>query len=533
MGIVSHRTKYLLAILFVTAVATAGPLACTSPIPAQITLKTKPRDTATPAPVAIAPPPTVPAATASPTRLPTVPPTVPPPTATRILSATPVVSAPAAVAALPATAIAPVAPISSAATPVAPTQTVALTAAATSTAPAAAVPSAASALAAALVTPPAAAPAAGGGVKLQGAIHYDAEHGFAIVLPEGWQASVSAKDDTTYMANSEAVWKAELPPAPLVIVVTGPLDTLFTGAVAKARIASDVLMVAAGALGKDWAVKVGAPSEMTVNGYPAAIGVIEDDKPDRRPQLRGRCVSVLLQGRAAVLWTIGPQAEWQAFSPTFDGMLASVTFAEPVLQSAKGNATRVAAASTQVTTTPAPGKANAPKPTARPTTAPVPHHFPTASDLYVNGTEHYSLLAPTAWRVMEEGSMFTIAASVDDFSLPTPRGPVVEVMTGSLGQLYDGAAKGATDANGLLQVAIQVQAGRSINALGAPRPFAADGRNGLIVDVAGAGLRGQMLAVYLGGDRASLMGALAPEDQWSDFAATFQAMAGSLKFDVK
>ncbi len=151
----------------------------------------------------------------------------------------------------------------------------------------------------------------------------------------------------------------------------------------------------------------------------------------------------------------------------------------------------------------------------------------------MNGAEHYSLVAPTGWRVLEEGGMFTIAASVDDFSLSVPRGPVVEAMTGSLSQLYDGAAKGATDANGLLQVAIQVQAGRGINVLGAPRPFSADGRSGLIVDVAGAGLRGQMLAVYLGGDRASLMGVLTPENQWTEFAAGFQTMAGSLKFDVK
>jgi hypothetical protein len=384
-----------------------------------------------------------------------------------------------------------------------------------------------------VATAPTAAPAVSA-VKLQGEIHYDAEHGFAIVLPEGWQAAVSTKDDTTYMANSEAVWKADLPPAPMVIVVTGPLDTLFGGAIAKARTASDVLMVAAGALGQNWTVKVGTPAEMIVNGYPAASGIIEDDKPERRPQLKGRCVSVLLQGRAAVLWTIGPQAEWQAFAPTFDGMLASVTFPEPVLQSAKAIATTAPPASAPGASPPA-VKTGAPKPTPRPTPPAIPHAFPSPTDLYVNGTEHYSLVAPTGWRVMEEGGMFTIAASVDDFSLPVPRGPVVEVMTGSVDELYDGAAKGATDANGLLQVAIQVQAGRGINVLSAPRPFTADGRSGLVVDVAGIGLRGQMLAVYLGGDRsrASLMGALAPDDQWSSFAAAFQAMAGSLKFDPK
>ncbi len=116
--------------------------------------------------------------------------------------------------------------------------------------------------------------------------------------------------------------------------------TLFDGAIASARTASDVLMVAAGALGQTWNVKVGTPVDMVVNGYPAASGTIEDDKPDRRPQLVGRCVSVLLQGRAAVLWTIGPLAEWQAFAPTFDGMLASVTFPEPVAQGAGATPTR-------------------------------------------------------------------------------------------------------------------------------------------------------------------------------------------------
>ena len=57
-----------------------------------------------------------------------------------------------------------------------------------------------------------------------------------------------------------------------------------------------------------------------------------------------------------------------------------------------------------------------------------------------------------------------------------------------------------------------------------------DGQPGLIIDLAGGGLRGQILSLYLGSERACLMGALTPEDQWADFYAVFQAMAASLKF---
>ena len=360
-------------------------------------------------------------------------------------------------------------------------------------------------------------------VALEGEIHYEGELGFAVMLPDGWIAGSSK--GRLFMANSEAVWKADVPTAPLVMVQADKLAEFFGGAVAKAKTANEVLMVAAGALGDEWDVKVGSISDAQVAGYPAAVAVIEDAKPDRRPQLIGRCVAVLLEDRAAVLWSLGPRAEWQAFAPTFDGMLASATFPEPVrLAKAGAEAEPTKAAKTTKAAAAAAAKPQAPA---------APVSFPAPQDLYVNATEHYSVLAPAAWRVLEEAGMFTIAASVDDFSLPMPNGPLAEVTVGSLAKLYDGAAKDAATSEALLSVVLQLQASRGITQLGGAQSVSVNGSAGVLADVSGEGLRGQLVAVHLGGDRAALMGVLAPEAQWDAFAPVFGQMVASLNFNAQ
>ena len=483
MGKPSLHGRYVLLIVVLAALTVAGPLACTSPIPSHFTLRTAPDVTAT--------------------ETPTVEPT---PTVTEAVTVTDT----------PATQ-----PISSTQTPL-PDVTSVMPTDTSQPVPSTLTPTRAPTRTPTLTPTP-------GSPLPQGQVHYDAESGFALMLPDGWQA---VKDKgITFMANQPAVWESSAPNDPLVMVMVGPIGDLFGGAVAKARTPEEVLMIGAGTLSKDWQVEVGSVKDAEVKGYPAAECLIQDGNDKRTPQLAGRCLVVLADNRAAVIWALSPTDQWAEFAPTFQAMLRSLTFAEPVKLAQAG---RTPSGPTPV----APGSGTPKPPTPRPTikkppavaAAPPVKPFPAVEDPYTNDVEKYSLKVPKGWRVMVEEGTLTIASSADDFSLPVPQGPMVEVTVGALSSLWEGAAKGSTDPGPLLEVAVKVQAERGIDYLGQAKPIQIDGHPALTVDLAGAGLKGRLLSVYLGPDRAGLMGVLAPEGQWAAFAPVFQSMVDSLKF---
>ena len=455
MGSASHRRRYVLLVLALAALTGAGPLACSSPIPSHFTLRTAPDGTATET-ATLEPTPTVtdaPTTTETPTSQPVSP--------TEALQT-------ALTIAVPTSAQRPVETTVAATRP--PTRTPTLT------------------------------PTSGPDLS-QGQVHYDAESGFAVMLPDGWQAA--KERGITFIANQQAVWESAAPNDPLVMITVGSLGDLFGGAVAKARSPDEVLMIGAGVLGKDWQMTVGAVKPAEVRGYPAAECAVQDGNDRRSPQLAGRCLVVLADNRAAVIWAFSPVDQWDEFAPTYEAMLRSLTFAEPVRSArAELTPTRATAAAPE----PGGSKSPTPKPTikkppavaAAATTPAAVRPFPAVGDPYTNEQEKYSLQVPKGWRVMEEEGTLTIASSVDDFSLPVPQGPMVEVTVGNLSTLWEGAAKGSTDPGPLLEVAVNVQVERGINYLDSARPVQIDGRPALAVDLAGAGLKGRLLSVYLG-----------------------------------
>ncbi|MCJ7628329.1 MAG: hypothetical protein MUO50_08070, partial [Longimicrobiales bacterium] len=304
-----------------------------------------------------------------------------------------------------------------------------------------------------------------------------------------------------------------------------------------ARTPANVLLVAGGSLGRERDIKLTSVTDSTFQDYQAAAGLIQDRNAERSPQLTGRAFALLLEGRAAVIWALAPEDQWEEFEPTLNTVLNSITFTEPTRAPSKKTPTKAAKA----TLTPEP---NAPTPSAQPTiqrppaiptpTAPSKaFSYEAPEDLYVNDWENYSILIPKDWRVYIEEGTLTIAPSVDDFSLEVIRSPMVEVTVGNLSTLWDGAAADTTEPQSLLDVATQVQAERGINIIGSPQATQIAGNPAVTVELSGREIGGQLTSIYLGDSRAALIGVLAPADQWPSFAPVFLAMSESLEFNVQ
>ena len=476
MGNLSQRTRYLVIILLLAATV-AGPLACSSPIPSHFNVPAGSEVTLTFTATPIPPTATL---TETPTVMPGVP-SSPVPSDTPTSPPTPTPRQPRMY-----------------------TRTPTLTSTPTPRLP-------------------------------QGEVYYDDELGLAVVLPQDWIANKDG--ERTSMAISEAVWQSDAPNDPLIILVVGWLEEIFDGALAKAKTPEEILLVAGGSLGREWGARVKGVAESTFKDYPAVMGAIEDGNPERRPQLTGQAMAVLLNGRAAVIWTLAPTDQWSEFQPTLNAVLNAITFTEPT----RGPATKTPARTGRATSTSTPeDERPTPKPDVtikRPPAVPSPTPAPQApfgkpEDLYVNEWENYSVLVPKDWRVYIEEGTFTIAPSADDFSLDVIRSPMVEVTVGSLSTLWDGAAAGSTDPDPLLDVALKVQAERGIQVVGAPQTMQIAGYPARSVELAGSGLGGRLASIYLGDNRAALIGVLAPVDQWPGFAPVFQAMTESLTFNT-
>ncbi len=475
MGQRSQRNRMAAWIILAAALIVSGPLACSSPIPSHFTIRTGPEATPT---FTFTPLPPTATATETPDLIPT-PADSPSPSYTPTLTPTPQ-------------------------QPRMYTRTPTLTATPTPRLP-------------------------------QGEVYYDDELGLAVVLPEGWTAGKDG--NMTSMAISEAVWQSDAPNDPLIILVVGWLEEIFDGALAKAKTPEEVLMVAGGRLGRRWDARVKGVTQTTFKDYQAASGTIEDGNPERRPQLVGQAMSVLLDGRrAAVIWTLAPTDQWEEFQPTLNAVLNAITFTEPTRGPVTPTPTRMARPTPTPRATPAPPttpQATIKRPPAVPSpTSPPRTAFAKPEDLYVNEWENYSILVPKGWRVYIEEGTFTIAPSVDDFNLEVIRSPMVEVTVGSLSTLWDGAAAGSTDPGPLLEVALKVQAERGIRVVGSPQTLQVAGHPARSVELAGSGLGGRLTSIYLGDNRAALLGVLAPADQWPSFEPIFQAMTESLQFNV-
>lgn len=478
MGNVSQRHRLLGVVLLIAVVLAAGPLACSSPIPSHFTVRTGP--------------PASPTLTAT-----SVPPTY---TSTATLTETPAPSPTPMPSDTPTSTPSP-----TKSTPRKYTRTPTLT-----------------------PTPTLRLP--------RGEVHYDDESGFAVVLPEDWIAG--KEGDVTSMAVSEAVWLSDAPNDPLVIVTVGPLDEIFGGALAKARSPEDVLLVAGGSLGREWDAKLTSVTETTFDDYEAASGLVEDDNAERSPQLTGSATAVLLDGRAALVWAVAPEDQWEEFEGTLNAILNSITFTEPTYAPVERTPTRAYTRTpTSEVEVPTPGES---RPTIkRPPAVPSPtapqqtFSFGEPEDLYVNDWENYSILTPKDWRVYIEEGTLTIAPTADDFSLEVIRSPMVEVTVGSLSSLWDGAASGTTEPRPLFDVAAQVQAERGINIVGSVQTAQIAGYPAVTAELAGQGLGGQLTSIYLGESRAALIGVLAPVEQWPSFAPIFQVMSESLQFNVQ
>ena len=369
----------------------------------------------------------------------------------------------------------------------------------------------------------------------QGEVYYDEELGLAVVLPEGWTAG--KEGNMTSLAISEAVWQSDAPNDPLIVLVVGWLEEIFDGALAKAKTPEEVLIVAGASLGRRWDARVKGVTQATFKDYQAASGSIEDGNPERRPQLVGQAMSVLLDGRrAAVIWTLAPMDQWEEFQPTLKAVVNAITFTEPTRGPVTPTPTRMTRPTPTLVATPPlmpTPQVTIKRPPAVPSpTSPPGTTFAKPEDLYVNEWENYSILVPKGWRVYIEEGTFTIAPSVDDFSLEVIRSPMVEVTVGSLSTLWDGAAAGSTDPGPLLEVALRVQAQRGIRVVGSPQSLQVAGRPARSVELSGSGLGGRLTSIYLGDNRAALVGVLAPADQWPSFEPIFQTMTESLQFNV-
>jgi hypothetical protein len=154
--------------------------------------------------------------------------------------------------------------------------------------------------------------------------------GFTIRYPEDWTYQWEDHGDgVQFLAPGMADQESFLP-GPSVSIAVAPIEALGTAArTSDAKTMLDAflegLMYNVGSGEEGW---VEETESITVDGNDAAvvtIGGVEDGT-----DFTGRLVFVHTGDRGAIVLGLAESKTWKAFDPTFEEMLASMTFIEPV-----------------------------------------------------------------------------------------------------------------------------------------------------------------------------------------------------------
>jgi hypothetical protein len=155
-------------------------------------------------------------------------------------------------------------------------------------------------------------------------------------LPEGWVAA--SMFSMTFAAPEQATLDemnaGEELATPAIMAMIGPPDEMAEG-VDTVEELTDQMLTEEFEPGED--MTVGEPSSLTVGGLPATAVDFSGTDPDTGQDLSMRMITVLGPEHAGSFFGIAPQDQWDDFSPTFDEIIASVTFFEPNPEAAFGD----------------------------------------------------------------------------------------------------------------------------------------------------------------------------------------------------
>jgi len=165
------------------------------------------------------------------------------------------------------------------------------------------------------------------GLELDDEAFRNETSGYAILYPQGWQRFYDEAMEADIFYDSkepieEVLYGDVAPTVPIVLVMSGPLQTIFYGDLDETQDAQEMLEIF-----MEWVDEVGEVEDVTVDGEPAAavnVNWVEDEVA-----WAGRVVAIHLGDRAIIIQGAGTAESWETFIPTFEAMLASLEISEP------------------------------------------------------------------------------------------------------------------------------------------------------------------------------------------------------------
>ncbi|MEA3396827.1 MAG: NHL repeat-containing protein [Chloroflexota bacterium] len=165
------------------------------------------------------------------------------------------------------------------------------------------------------------------GLELKDKAFRDETSGYAIHYPQGWLHLYDEGMEMDVFYDSEEsieeVMEGDIAPTvPVMLIMSGPLQTIFYGDLDETQDAQEMLQVFT-----EWVDEVGEVEEVTVDGEPAAA--VNTSWTEDEVSWAGRAVAIHLGDRAIAIHGAGTAKSWETFIPTFEAMLASLEIFEP------------------------------------------------------------------------------------------------------------------------------------------------------------------------------------------------------------
>jgi len=167
------------------------------------------------------------------------------------------------------------------------------------------------------------------GLELKDKAFRDETSGYAIHYPQGWLNlyDEGMEADVFYDSKEliEEVVEGDIAPTvPVMLIMSGPLQTIFYGDLDETQDAQEMLEIFV-----EWVDEVGEVEEVTVAGKPAAA--VNTSWTADEVSFAGRVVAIHLGDRAVIIQGAGTAESWETFIPTFEAMAASLTLFEPTV----------------------------------------------------------------------------------------------------------------------------------------------------------------------------------------------------------
>ncbi len=245
--------------------------------------------------------------------------------------------------------------------------------------------------------------------------------GYSILYPLGWH-HISKRQlgaDFFYAPGEpiEQIMKGDvMPTVPLVVIAGGTLGSILEGGFDHAQDARGMLDEVVAGVNESEDFSEGKIQELSVANQVALAADV--GWSEKGVEVAGRFVTIHMGDRGFVIQAVGTVAGWEAFVPTFEAMLASMTIFEPVPQ------------------------------------------ILLSEDYLGDG---YFISFPAGWRVYIVEGVSIFAAKQEFLEEEVPSVPVMLIESGALDTLSSGKLAEAQDAREMLGVIVEVYRAKDKN----------------------------------------------------------------------